>query len=173
LAGGDIWVSSVLNDSRLVKPFKPEGMEPAWKQFWDNGVVDTELLPLKLYANYRDQPTPKMPDFFTGGAGLQFSAAVANVLSRFDLDRYAPIPIVLFKHDKISQFPGSYFVIRLAEKKDTIVAEECGGTPEECTAIKEQRGSYPKHWRMPLVPKDGNIAVKSSVVGGVDFLDGP
>ena len=173
-----VYVSDAPTNSSLIKMVTVDGFLPekegseekerlleVFRAHKDGQRVDPDNLPRTFYADYPDKTQGRLPHLFKANGFWCVSARCAEVLSRFDLGAGGTQPIRAFQHDRTTPIDGQYAVLNFGARKNALVAEECARIERP----------YPKHelWELPIVPKDNEIAVSPTALGGQDLWVDP
>jgi len=169
LVDDEIWISNIFHDSTNVRGTDIDRSEPGWTALRERQSVSEEELPLRLYADVRDETFSNLPPVFHGGGGLKLSSPVAAVLRQFDLGKAFLAPARLYLYDRRTPVDQEYFVYASYERKDAFVPE----LSRDVRRPSRQKDDPPRYWKMPWEPKDGDIALREAALEGADMWMDP
>jgi len=174
MADGDIWISGVLKESRLVVGTDVDAEEPAWQSIFRKEYPDEEGLPARLYAHEKDETFEKrLPELFTGGGGIKISSHLAAIFRRFNLGSGEVCPARLYLHDRITPENHDVFLLFLWEQRQFLDVESSIGLLGYPVTRRQPNPPPPDAWGMPWEPKSGDIAVAPRGLDGLDFWYDP
>ena len=167
-----VWVSQVPRDSTLIEGFDSdvyltdeELAVDAMRRSRAGEPLPQDRFPQEMYGEYPDKKYGRQPDLFLGGGFWIVSSEFADVLRSVNLGRSALYPVKLFQHDRKTPVEGAYFSLNIGETMQAFAAEES----------RDVRKPYPNVdlWKLPLNPKDDDIAVRETALRGADLWMDP
>lgn len=173
MAEGDVWISKFFSDSNYVRGGKVDWDTPGWREVAQKRPPPPDTLPLPVYADEKHETYENLPPVFVGGGGgVSVCREMADVFRRFDLVEASlgtggVYPIQLYLHDRVTPVRSDYFVLVYGGNKDGLIPEESHGL-----RVGKYASMPPTSW-MVSEPKDGDIAVRSSVRSGADLWFDP
>ena len=169
MSTGRIWMSRVMVDSTLTKAFRPdeaicssEKIIDTQKRNLAGEPLSEKFFPTELHGKYHDYVfTNNLPDIFTAGPYWIVSESLADVFRQFDLGEGALYPVKVLQHDRKTPVEGTYFHLNFGNIKDAFLPEH---------SLKPRKiYSHSDIWRVPGVPKDGDVAVRATALKGADI----
>ncbi len=142
-----------------------DSSEPGWVSLRERQTVAEENLPLRIYADLKDETFQDLPEAFLGGGGLKLSGRIAAVLRQFDLGKGFLIPAQLYLYDRRTPVDQNYVIYGSYEIRDTFVPEQS----REVRKPAHRNVDPPLYWKMPWEPKDDDIAVRQAALQGADM----
>jgi hypothetical protein len=124
-----------------------------------------ERFPNEFYVDEPGQKIRKLPDLANAGGFWTVSTAVADVLRAFDLGRSSLYPTRTFRYDRKTPLEGEYFCLNFGETKSAFLPEQSHGA--------RKPHANQDIWKLPLAPKDGDIAVDQAALSGPDLWIDP
>ncbi len=169
-----VWISRAPMDTTLIKGFTNDLLvadkDSALDAMRRNEIG--EALPPERFPKefYRDpgERVGKLPDLANTGGFWTVSAAVAGVLRSVDLGRSSLYPTKVFRYDRKTPLEGEYFCLNFGEQKQAFLPEH---SPR---ATKNPYDKIDRGFRtLPLVPRDGDMAVDRMALAGPDLWIDP
>jgi hypothetical protein len=180
-----VWISGMMADSELVLMVSndmgrdnPEKFQEALRLLRKGQPVPAEMCPNRIWVDKDIKDLTNVPDLFSADGYYTVSERAANILGQFDLGGGALYPVRegVYGNDNQTRIPGEYFTWVFGNVKTAFLPEV---TPE-----KLPFGVAGIRWNMPVLMKDGDIAVSSAALEGPNvwmepnlmrsvFLSGP
>jgi hypothetical protein len=186
-----VWISDMMNDSELSLYVTTDALERDQEAFFEGekrlkkGLsVPQESCPMRIWGNMDKsddyyENLKEVPDLFGCQGYYIVSERAANVLKQFDLGGGALYPVRegIYQDDNATQVAGNYFTWIFGNVKSGFLEAD---SPRADALVNGERD-----WcSMPIMLRDNDIAVSSSVTGNPDvwidralfksvFLSGP
>jgi hypothetical protein len=172
----EVWLSKAITDPRILADFiTPEDVfDTNRKDFfgpnYQAGIRYLSGIPLSvaerpkklLQRFYHTSPKPEFP-LMRVSAALFGDKQVADLLSRFEFGPGCSIyPVPVYDHEgntELEDFKDNCFCLNIAAQKSSFL-------PNESIGLESKRNGV---WRMPYMAVDGDIAVSTSALNGIDF----
>jgi hypothetical protein len=116
-----------------------------------------------MYADERGETYQRLQPAFAAGGGLNVCSPLADVFRHLDLGTGGVVPIRLFKFDRTTPVDANYFLLTVIDRKEAFLPEHSQNL------FVAMRKTPPMPGRMPLEPKDGDIAVSENARIGSDM----
>ncbi len=172
-----IWVSRAMTDTRLVHKITSSLAEKDSNSVFDamqrnerGEPLPADRFPSVLFGMYPDKHFTKLPDICNADGFWIVSSQCAEILRQFDLGRTSLYPTKVCQHDRKTPVEGHYSCINFGEIKNDFEPEASPRAKPFAASKDLTRVSI---WKLPLAPKDGDIAVKQSAREGVDLWIDP
>jgi len=107
------------------------------------------------YPAADEQPVPQI---FTNGFTF-LSKESAEVVSQFDLGEGALYPTRLWRSDRVTPMPGTFFYLNVASKKDTFLPDQSSGMKKLASGT----------WQVPRGASNLDMVFKQSALEGPDL----
>ncbi|KCV81347.1 hypothetical protein ATO10_13124 [Actibacterium atlanticum] len=168
-----VWVSRIMMDSTLIKPFAADIVETDK----DNAIealrlnqlgfpLPSDRFPKEQYFTQRSKKAAKQPDIFSAGGFWCVSAAVADVMRQFDLGEGGLYPTKLFQFDRETPVEGTYFCLNFGVRQQHFIPDQSPGATVPFKAP-------PNSWKPQFVVNDYDIAVRAEALDGPDMWIDP
>jgi hypothetical protein len=170
-----VWVSRAPMDSTLVKGFTSDLLiadrrtaVDAMERSQAGEALPPERFPREMYVADPGKKIRKLPDLANAGGFWTVSAAVAGTLRTVDLGRTSLYPTKAFRYDRKTPLEGAYFCLNFGERKTAFLPEQ---SPRAAKNPYDKVDSGDR--TLPLVPRDGDIAVDRTALAGSDLWVDP
>ncbi len=168
-----VWISIAPMHASNQRPLRHSFSETEQGQFGidcgrrnENGEsLGPECFPHEIYgAPHAAEKDYRLPDLFFAGSYWAASKAAADLLRQFNLGGGGFHPVKVLKNDRQTQIKGEWFCLNFGNRKEALL-------PDVSRNLRP--GSGGKQWRMPFVPKDGDVAVAPAALEGPDIWIDP